>query len=88
MVSQHLVQFGAHVFCKWRYNIFNLLRDLIERSRQFIEWKPLKVCHNREKSSDHCYCDSEDIKFSICHLTSCDYIFKELCEFKGGSPLR
>lgn len=36
------------------------------------------VCHHREKCYDHKYCDSGDIMFSICYLTSCKYIFNKL----------
>ena len=46
----------------------------------------LALCHHSDKSCDHKHCDSEDLMFPICHVTSCEYIFKGLCEFMTGNP--
>ena len=44
------------------------------------------VCHHPGKFGDHGHCDSEDIMFLICYMTSGNCMFKGLCEFMGGSP--
>ena len=46
-------------------------------------------CYFADKSCDHKHCDGRDITFSICHMTSCEHIFKALREFIGesSSPL-
>ena len=40
-----------------------------------------------DKFDEYKACDSGDIMFLICHVTSHD-IFKGLCKFKDGSPSR
>ena len=76
------------VFCKWRYNVFNLSRDFTWSSQRRViliyGWGLLAVCHHPDKSCDH----SEDIMFSICHVTSRKHMFKWLDEFIGGCPIR
>ena len=75
------------VFCKLRYKVFNLSCDftlpLNWGVTQIYKWELLAVCHYPAKSSDHNHCDSVDM-FLICHVTSCEHIFKMLCEFTNG----
>ena len=39
------------------------------------------LCHYADNSCDHKYCDSKDIMFLICRVTSCEPLFKGLCKF-------
>ena len=50
-------------------------------------WELLTVYHYSDKFNDHNHCDSGDITFLICDLTSRDYMFKGLREFMTGSFL-
>ena len=45
-------------------------------------------CHYTDKSCEHKDCDGGDIMILICHVTSREHMFKGLCGFMGGSPLR
>ena len=44
------------------------------------------VCHHSDKYRDHKQYDNGDIKFLICHVISCEHMFKRLHEFMGGTP--
>ena len=46
------------------------------------------VCHDPDKFCDYYHCDSGDVMFLICHVTSRKHMFKELCGFMGGSSSR
>ena len=46
-------------------------------------WKLLPVCNHN--SCDHKHYNSGDIMFLISCVSSCEYMFKKLCEFMGGS---
>ena len=63
------------VFCKWRYNLFNLSRDLTKPPHlgvmQIYGLEFLVVCHHPDKRSDHRHCVSGDMLL-ICHMTSRD----------------
>ena len=48
----------------------------------------LAICYHPDESCEHKHCDSGDIMFSICHVTSREYMFKGLYEFIGGSTSR
>ena len=45
-----------------------------------------QICHHLGKSCEHRHYDSGDIVFSICHVASCEHMFKGLCEFMGEIP--
>ena len=49
-------------------------------------WDLLTVCLHPNNFSIHRHCNSVDIMFLICYMTSCDPIFKWLYEFMGGGP--
>ena len=49
-------------------------------------WELLAVCHHPDKSCDYKYCDSGDIMFLICHVTSLEHMFIGLYEFMDGGP--
>ena len=53
---------------------------------QIYGWEFLAVCNQPDKSCDPKHCDSGDIMFLICHVTSCEHMFKRLCEFMGEVP--
>ena len=53
---------------------------------QIHEWELLAVCHHTDKSCDHNHCNSGDIMFLICHVTSREHMFKGLYEFMGEAP--
>ena len=61
------------VFCRWRYNLFNLSRDLTWLPHWGLKrvywWEHLVVCHHPDKSCDHKHCDSGDM-FLVCHVAS------------------
>ena len=63
-------------------------RDLIPRYHlgvlRIYRWEFLAVRHHPDKSFDHKHCESGDM-FLICQVTSREHMFKELCEFMGGS---
>ena len=42
------------------------------------------LCHYADKSCGHKHCDGGDM-FLICHVASCEHMFKGLCEFMSGS---
>ena len=44
-------------------------------------WEHIVVCHYPDKSCNHKHCDSGDITFLICHVTSREHMFKWLYEF-------
>ena len=46
----------------------------------------LEVCPYPDKFGHQTHCDSGDLMFLICHLTSRYHMFNELREFMGGSP--
>ena len=46
------------------------------------------VSHHADKSCDHKHCVVGDAMFLICHLTSCEDMFKGFCEFMGGNRSR
>ena len=76
------------VFCKWRYNVFNLLHDLTRPLHwgvlQIHGWELLVLHYYPDRYGDQRHCDCGDM-FLICHVTSYDYMFNRLCEFMGGS---
>ena len=49
-------------------------------------WEFFAVCHDPDKSCNHEHCDSGDM-FSIQHVTSREYMFKDLSEFPGWKSL-
>ena len=55
------------VFCSWRYNAFNLSRDLTWSTHlevmRIYEWELLVLCHCADRSCDHRHCDRENIFF-------------------------
>ena len=51
-------------------------------------WELLTVCHHPGKSCEPIHCDSGDIVFLTCHVTSQEHMFDMLYEFMGGSPSR
>ena len=62
------------------------LKDyLIERSWKFYRWDLLTIHYHPDGFGNHRNCDSGDIMFLICHLTSRNHMFKGLCEFMGWS---
>ena len=70
------------VFCRSRYNVFNLSRDLTWPFHcgvmQIYGWQLLALCHHPHKLCDHKHCGSGDKKFLICHVTSRQHMFKGL----------
>ena len=56
------------------------------RVMQIFGWELLVVFHDPDTPCDHTHCDSGDIMFLICHMTSRERMFKGLCEFMDGSP--
>ena len=46
----------------------------------------LAVCCHPDSSSGNKHCDSGDIIFLICYMTSRKHMVKELCEYMDGSP--
>ena len=77
------------VFCKWRYNVFKLPCDLTKPAHWGIMWihgcELLAVCHHPDKFGGHKNCDSGDIKYLICHITSQNQVFEESCNSMSGS---
>ena len=56
---------------------------------QIYGWELLKISQHLDKFCEHWNCDSGDIGFLICSVTSPEeHMFKELCEFTGGIPSR
>ena len=57
------------VFCKWRYNVFNLSRDLARPPHsgvmQIYRWKFFAVYYHVSKFDDHRHCDSRDKVFNL-----------------------
>ena len=49
-------------------------------------WESLTVYYHPDEFGDHRHCDSKNVLFLICHLTSMDHMFKGLCKFIGESP--
>ena len=86
--SETLPSSVSMVFCKWRYNRFNLCRDLTRPPHwgvmRIYGWELLAICHHPDKFGDHGHCESGDM-FLICYVTSSDQIFEGLCYFMGGS---
>ena len=68
------------VFCKCRYNVFSLSRDLTRPLHlgvmQIFGWELLAACHHLDKFGHHRHCDGGGIMFLICHMTSCDHMFQ------------
>ena len=46
-------------------------------------WDFLAVCHHPDKFDDHRHCDSDDLMFWICRMTSHGLMFNEFCYFTG-----
>ena len=78
------------VFCRWRYNVFNLSRALTWSPHwgltQICLWELFTLYHHTGKSCDHKHCDSGD-KFLICSVISREDMSKGLCELIGRTPL-
>ena len=51
------------------------------------ELELLLVCQNLAKSCDHRHCDTGDLMFLICHMTSNNHLFRGLYNFIVESPL-
>ena len=87
--SASCLDWCPRVYCKWRCNVFNLSLDLKRPphwgAMRINGWELLIVCHHPIKFSDHRHLDGEDIYFAS-HMTSCDHMFKGLCEFMIESP--
>ena len=50
---------------------------------RIYRWELLVLCHYADKSCDQScdkHCDGGDIMFLVCHVTSREHMFKELCE--------
>ena len=62
--------------------MFNIPRDLtiLGEDMGIYGSDLFELCQYTDK-----HCDGEDMPFVVSHLTSCGPIFKELCEFMGGS---
>ena len=48
--------------------------------------KLLALCHHSGKSWDHKHCGDRDM-FFLCHVTSCEHMFKGLSTFYGWTPV-
>lgn len=76
------------VFCKGRYNRFNLWCHLTKPTHWGVMgicgWELLAVCHHNDKLGNHRHCEN-GYMFLICHLTSHGHMFKVLCFFVGGN---
>ena len=48
----------------------------------------IAICHHPDKSCGYKHCDSGDIMFLNCHVTSHEHILEGLYELLGGRPLR
>ena len=61
------------VFCKWRYNIFNLSQDLSWPPHWgticIYGWEFFLVCHHPDKSCDHKRCESGAVFNLSCDLS-------------------
>ena len=64
-----------------------LSRDLTQPPRGGVVgisgWELLEVFYQPNKPCDHKHRDSGDIIFLICCMSSCEHMFKRLCEFMG-----
>ena len=84
--TPYLVQWCTWVFCKWRYNRFSLWRDL----KVPPHWGSSELwvgIYHPDKCGDNRDREGGDL-FLICHVISCDHMFKGLCYFVGGSLSR
>ena len=54
-----------------------LHNHFIEGSCKYMGGELFAVSHNPDMSCDHMRC------FLICHMASCEHMFKGLCEFMG-----
>ena len=77
------------VFWRWRYIALDLSRDLIWPTHwelmRIYGWECLVLSHYPWKSCDQKHWDGGDM-FLICHMTSCEHMFKGLREFMVSSP--
>ena len=78
------------VFYKWKYNRFNLWRDLTRPPHwgvvQIYRWEFFAVCHDLDKFGDHKHYESGNM-FLICHLTSpAHYVTLWVKASHGESP--
>lgn len=57
-------------------------------SQEYPSEEFVVVTHYPGKIGNHRHFNSEDIMFLNCYVTSCDCMFKGLCEFLGRSSDR
>ena len=80
---------SSWVFCRWRYNVFNLSSHLTWSPHwggmRIYGWEFLVLCNYADNFCAHKHCDGWNM-FLICHVTSRKYMLKGLCELMGGSP--
>ena len=61
-ISTPCLVWCSWVFCRWRYNLFKLSRDIpLPLNWEVIriyEWELFALCHHPDKSCDHKRCDS------------------------------
>ena len=69
-MSAHFLLWCSRVFCRWRYNVFNLPLDLTNL------WS--RSCENKQ-------CEERDTIFLICHASIRENMFKVLSEFIRGN---
>ena len=83
-----LLSLGTMALGKMRYYVLNFLRDLTRLRSQRVMWLhgwlPDTISH---KLGGHKPCRKGDIKFSIWHVTSCDHVIREPCNFILGFAL-